>query len=98
MHCTKGLGIWPQVSNDEGTEPDVVMASAGDIPTKESLAAIILLRDHFPNLKIRFINVVDLFRLDAVQRASARSVRPGFRYACSPRTNPSSSTFTAIPG
>jgi xylulose-5-phosphate/fructose-6-phosphate phosphoketolase len=63
MHCTKGLGIWPQVSNDEGTEPDVVMASAGDIPTKESLAAIILLREHFPNLKIRFINVVDLFRL-----------------------------------
>jgi xylulose-5-phosphate/fructose-6-phosphate phosphoketolase len=63
VHCTKGLGIWPQVSNDEGTEPDVVMASAGDIPTKESLAAIILLREHFPNLKIRFINVVDLFRL-----------------------------------
>src|SRR5271169_3828878 len=63
VHCTKGLGIWPQVSNDEGTEPDVVMASAGDIPSKESLAAIILLRDHFPNLKIRFINVVDLFRL-----------------------------------
>ena len=63
VHCTKGLGIWPQVSNDEGTEPDVVIASAGDIPTKESLAAIILLREHFPNLKIRFINVVDLFRL-----------------------------------
>jgi xylulose-5-phosphate/fructose-6-phosphate phosphoketolase len=63
VHCTKGLGIWPQVSNDEGTEPDVVIASAGDIPTKESLAAVMLLREHFPNLKIRFINVVDLFRL-----------------------------------
>ena len=62
-HCTKGLGIWPQASNDEGTEPDLVIASAGDIPTKESLAAVMLLREHFPNLKIRFINVVDLFRL-----------------------------------
>ena len=63
VHCTKGLGIWPQASNDEGTEPDLVIASAGDIPTKESLAAVMLLREHFPNLKIRFINVVDLFRL-----------------------------------
>jgi xylulose-5-phosphate/fructose-6-phosphate phosphoketolase len=62
-HCTKGLGIWPQVSNDEGAEPDVVIASAGDIPTKESLAAVIMLRENFPNLKIRFVNVVDLFRL-----------------------------------
>jgi xylulose-5-phosphate/fructose-6-phosphate phosphoketolase len=51
------------VSNDEGKEPDVVIASAGDIPTKESLAAIMLLREHFPHLKIRFVNVVDLFRL-----------------------------------
>jgi xylulose-5-phosphate/fructose-6-phosphate phosphoketolase len=63
VHCTKGLGIWPQASNDEGTEPDVVIASAGDIPTKEALAAVVLLREHFPNIKIRFINVVDLFRL-----------------------------------
>ncbi len=62
-HCTKGLGIFPQASNDEGTEPDVVIASAGDIPTKEALAAVVLLRENFPNLKIRFINVVDLFRL-----------------------------------
>ena len=80
-HCTKGLGIWPQASNDEGVEPDVVIASAGDIPTKESLAAVMMLRENFPNLKIRFINVVDLFRLDAVQRASAWAVRPGLRYA-----------------
>jgi xylulose-5-phosphate/fructose-6-phosphate phosphoketolase len=62
-HCTKGISIWPQASNDAGTEPDVVMASAGDIPTKESLAAIVMLREHFPNLKIRFVNVVDLFKL-----------------------------------
>jgi len=62
-HCTKGLGIWRRASNDEGTEPDVVMASAGDIPTKEALAAVALLREHFPTLKIRFVNVVDLYKL-----------------------------------
>jgi xylulose-5-phosphate/fructose-6-phosphate phosphoketolase len=62
-HCTKGIGIWRKASNDEGSEPDVVMASAGDIPTKEALAAVVLLRQHFPNLKIRFVNVVDLYRL-----------------------------------
>ena len=63
VHCTKGISIWPKASNDQGSEPDVVMASAGDIPTKEALAAVALLRDNFPNLKIRFINVVDLFKL-----------------------------------
>src|SRR5499427_9484239 len=62
-HCTKGIGIWRRASNDEGSEPDVVMASAGDIPTKEALAAVVLLRQDFPNLKIRFVNVVDLYRL-----------------------------------
>jgi len=62
-HCTKGIGIWRKASNDEGSEPDVVMACAGDIPTKEALAAVVLLRQHFPNLKIRFVNVVDLYRL-----------------------------------
>ena len=62
-HCTKGIGIWRQASNDEGTEPDVVMATAGDIPTKEALAAVVLLRQYFPSLKIRFVNVVDLYRL-----------------------------------
>ena len=62
-HCTKGLGIWKWASNDRGIEPDVVMASCGDIPTKEALAATALLRENFPELKIRFINVVDLFRM-----------------------------------
>jgi xylulose-5-phosphate/fructose-6-phosphate phosphoketolase len=62
-HCTKGLSIWQRASNDQGSEPDVVMACAGDIPTKESLAAVTLLREHFPDLKVRFINVVDLYRL-----------------------------------
>ncbi|EGS22208.1 phosphoketolase-like protein [Thermochaetoides thermophila DSM 1495] len=63
VHCTKGIGIWPQFSTDQGGEPDVVMASCGDISTQESLAAVDLLLSHFPDLKIRFINVVDLFKL-----------------------------------
>ena len=62
-HCTKGIGIWDWASNDQGAEPDVVMAGCGDIPTKEALAATALLREHFPDIKIRFINVVDLFKL-----------------------------------
>ncbi len=63
VHCTKGVSIWKKASNDEGVEPDVVIASAGDIPTKEALAAVMLLRQSFPELKIRFVNVVDLFKL-----------------------------------
>jgi len=63
QHCTKGLGIWDWASNDQGQEPDVVMASAGDIPTQEMLAAIDLLWTEFPDLKVRYINVVDLFKL-----------------------------------
>src|SRR5678809_923840 len=62
-HCTKGIGIWDWASNDESGEPDVVVASAGDIPTQEALAATALLRKEFVDLKIRFINVVDLFKL-----------------------------------
>jgi xylulose-5-phosphate/fructose-6-phosphate phosphoketolase len=62
-HCTKGIGIWDWASNDQGGEPDLVMASAGDIPTQEALAAIMLLRQDFPDLKIRYINVIDLFKL-----------------------------------
>jgi len=62
-HCTKGIGIWAWASNDQGGEPDLVMAAAGDIPTQEALAAVVLLRQEFPDLKIRFINVVDLFKL-----------------------------------
>ena len=62
-HCTKGIGIWDWASNDQAGEPDVVVASAGDIPTQEALAATVLLREEFPDLKIRFINVVDLFKM-----------------------------------
>ena len=62
-HCEKGAGIWDWASNDQGEEPDVVMASCGDVPTMESLAATALLRQHIPDVKVRFVNVVDLFRL-----------------------------------
>jgi xylulose-5-phosphate/fructose-6-phosphate phosphoketolase len=62
-HCTKGIGLWDWASNDQGSEPDVVIATAGDVPTLEGLAATALLRNEFRDLKIRFINVVDLFRL-----------------------------------
>jgi xylulose-5-phosphate/fructose-6-phosphate phosphoketolase len=62
-HCTKGAGIWDWASNDQGAEPDVVMASCGDVPTMESLAATALLRRNLPDIKIRFVNVVDLFKL-----------------------------------
>jgi xylulose-5-phosphate/fructose-6-phosphate phosphoketolase len=62
-HCTNGLGVWSWASNDQGAEPDVVMACAGDVPTLETLAAVDLLRQHFPDLKIRVVNVVDLMTL-----------------------------------
>ncbi len=63
VHCTEGIGIWQWASNDQGTEPDVVMACCGDTPTLEILAAVSILREHLPDLKIRVINVVDLMRL-----------------------------------
>ena len=63
VHCTKGIGIWEWASTDAGAEPDVVVASAGDVLTQEALPAVAILRDHFPELKIRFVNVVDLYRL-----------------------------------
>jgi xylulose-5-phosphate/fructose-6-phosphate phosphoketolase len=62
-HCTAGIGIWPWASNDQGAEPDVVMACAGDVPTLETLAAVQLLRMHFPELKVRVVNVVNLMKL-----------------------------------
>ena len=62
-HCTKGASIWRQASSDQDSEPDLVMASCGDIETMEALAATAMLRQHFPELKLRFVNVVDLFRL-----------------------------------
>ncbi|HEU4794002.1 MAG TPA: phosphoketolase family protein, partial [Pyrinomonadaceae bacterium] len=64
-HCTKGISIWDKASNDQGQEPDVVIACAGDIPTQEALAATAFLRNEFPDLKIRFINVIDLFKMQS---------------------------------
>ena len=64
-HCTKGLGIWKFASNDEGCEPDIVMACAGETPTIETLAAVKILRKNFPDLKIRVVNVVDLMKLES---------------------------------
>ncbi|MGH7046077.1 MAG: phosphoketolase family protein [Stellaceae bacterium] len=63
-HCDAGIGIWEWASNDRGSEPDVVMACAGDVPTLETLAAVDLLRRHVPDLKIRVVNVVDLMTLE----------------------------------
>jgi xylulose-5-phosphate/fructose-6-phosphate phosphoketolase len=62
-HCARGIGIWEWASNDEGDEPDVVLASAGDVPTLETLAAAALVRERLPDLRVRVVNVVDLMRL-----------------------------------
>jgi xylulose-5-phosphate/fructose-6-phosphate phosphoketolase len=65
LHCTRGVGIWEWASNDDGDEPDVVLACCGDIPTLETLAAVDLLRQHLPDLRVRVVNVVDLMRLQS---------------------------------
>jgi xylulose-5-phosphate/fructose-6-phosphate phosphoketolase len=62
-HCTRGIGIWDWASSDDGAEPDIVLACAGDVPTLETIAAAFLLREHLPELKVRVVNVVDLMRL-----------------------------------
>jgi xylulose-5-phosphate/fructose-6-phosphate phosphoketolase len=62
-HCTNGIGIWQWASNDQGSDPDVVMVCAGDVPTLETLAAVDLLRQHFPDIKVRVVNVVDLMTI-----------------------------------
>lgn len=64
-HCSQGIGIWQWASNDKGYDPDLVIASAGDVPTVEALAAVQLFREHAPDLKIRFVNVVDLMTLQS---------------------------------
>jgi xylulose-5-phosphate/fructose-6-phosphate phosphoketolase len=64
-HCTQGIGVWKWASSDKGKEPDVVMACCGDVPTLECLAAVSILREHLPELKVRVINVVDLMKLES---------------------------------
>jgi xylulose-5-phosphate/fructose-6-phosphate phosphoketolase len=66
VHCAKGLGIWTRASTDVGEEPDVVLASCGDVATMEALAAAAILRERVPDLRLRFVNVVDLFKLQPV--------------------------------
>jgi xylulose-5-phosphate/fructose-6-phosphate phosphoketolase len=63
-HCTRGIGVWGWASNDQGEEPDVVLACAGDIPTLEVVAATAILRERLPDLRVRVVNVVDLMRLE----------------------------------
>ncbi|WHF52901.1 phosphoketolase family protein [Chryseobacterium gotjawalense] len=65
IHCTEGIGIWQWAGNDQGSEPDVVMACSGDTPTLETLAAVSILREHLPDVKIRVVNVVDLMKLQS---------------------------------
>ena len=67
-HCTQGIGIWQWASNDSGEEPDVVMACAGETPTLETLAAVKILRESIPGIKIRVVNVVDLFKLQSSEQ------------------------------
>ena len=64
-HCTQGIGIWQWASNDQGAEPDIVLACCGETPTLETLATVTILRHYFPDLKIRVVNVVDLMRLQS---------------------------------
>ncbi|MGF6538972.1 phosphoketolase family protein [Paraburkholderia youngii] len=66
VHCAKGMGVWRRASNDEDAEPDAVMASCGDVATQEALAATAILRERLPELKLRFVNVVDLFKMQPV--------------------------------
>jgi xylulose-5-phosphate/fructose-6-phosphate phosphoketolase len=77
-HCAKGIGIWHRASSDEGEEPDVVMASCGDVATQEALAATAILREHLPDLKLRFVNVVDLFKLQPATEHPSGSTERDF--------------------
>jgi xylulose-5-phosphate/fructose-6-phosphate phosphoketolase len=96
VHCTEGIGIWSWASNDEGVEPDVVLACCGDTPTLEILASASILREHLPELKVRVVNVVDLMKLQ-----SASEHPHGLRLITtrsSPPTRTSSSVSTATRG
>jgi hypothetical protein len=81
VHCTEGIGIWQWASNDQDVpEPDVVMACCGDTPTLEILAAVSILREHLPKLKIRVINVVDLMKLQS-KSEHPHGLSDGLRFA-----------------
>ena len=80
-HCTEGIGIWQWASNDQAVAPDVVMACCGDVPTLETLAAVSIMREHLPDLKIRVVNVVDLMKLQPQTEHPHGLERHGFRRA-----------------
>src|SRR5258706_5479760 len=96
-HCTSGIGIWDWACTDQGAEPDVVMACAGDVPTLENLAAVDLLRHHLPEIKIRFVNVVDLMTLQTPTNIPTEFSAPT-SISLSPTTKPSTSPITVNPG
>ncbi|MDA8745676.1 phosphoketolase family protein [Rubripirellula amarantea] len=77
-HCADGIGIWDWASNDDGGEPDVVMACCGDVPTLETLAAVSILREHLPELKVRVVNIVDLMKLQPHNEHPHGLADPGF--------------------
>jgi hypothetical protein len=77
-HCTNGIGIWEWASNDQGGEPDVVMACCGDVPALEALAAVDLLRKHVPDLKVRVVNVVDLMKIQPLEEHPHRLPKSEF--------------------
>ena len=96
VHCTRGIGIWEWASNDADSEPDVVLACCGDVPTLETLAAAAVLRERLPDLRVRVVNVVDLMRLAARVGASAWALRPRVRHPLHRPTGRWSSPTTAI--
>ena len=96
-HCTEGIGIWEWASNDQQDAPDVVMACCGDVPTLETLAAVSILREHLPELKIRVVNVVDLMKLQP-QSEHPHGLDDPISTRCSPATSRSSSLSMATPG
>ena len=97
-HCTAGIGIWEWASTDDGAEPDLVMAAAGDVPTLEILAAMAILREHLPAIKIRVVNVVDLMRLQPPNEHPHGLSDADFDDARSRATSRSSSPITATRG
>ena len=98
-HCIQGIGVWQWASNDQGIRaPMSIMACCGDVPTLETLAAVSILREHLPELKIRVVNVVDLMKLAAAKRASPRLERYATSMSSSPGKNMSSSLSTLTPG
>ena len=95
VHCTEGIGIWEWAGNDGGAEPDVVLACCGDTPTLEVLAAVSILREQLPQLKIRVVNVVDLMKLQSASEHPHGLSDARLRRSVHHATSTSSSRSTA---